>query len=168
MKPMLLDKCHLVRLLARGSGLDHQRCRPKSFLSAVAIAFVLQSPIPCVDPWQSPFSLRIFCSRPQQAKSSTSSSLNPCRFGELDADAGWTKLLHLGALRNTNRRRLSEFGPDSGCDSIGDWPQADANLSAGLASCSRAVMKKRHHLDLALLALVSSPPITIRFAVAAF
>lgn len=46
-------------------------------------------------------------------------------FGELDADAGWTKQLHLGALRNTNRRRLSEFGPDTGYDSIGDYPQAE-------------------------------------------
>jgi glucuronate isomerase len=45
--------------------------------------------------------------------------------GELDADAGWTQQLHLGALRNTNRRRLAEFGPDTGYDSIGDWPQAE-------------------------------------------
>jgi glucuronate isomerase len=45
--------------------------------------------------------------------------------GELDADAGWTKQLHLGALRNANRRRLAEFGPDTGYDSIGDWPQAE-------------------------------------------
>jgi glucuronate isomerase len=46
-------------------------------------------------------------------------------FGELDADAGWTKQLHLGALRNTNRRRLAEFGADTGYDSIGDYPQAE-------------------------------------------
>jgi glucuronate isomerase len=46
-------------------------------------------------------------------------------FGELDADAGWTKQLHLGALRNANRRRLAESGPDTGYDSIGDWPQAE-------------------------------------------
>ena len=46
--------------------------------------------------------------------------------GELDADAGWTQQLHLGALRNTNRRRLKEFGPDTGYDSIGDWPQAES------------------------------------------
>jgi glucuronate isomerase len=46
--------------------------------------------------------------------------------GELDADAGWTKQLHLGALRNTNRRRLAEFGPDTGYDSIGDYPQAES------------------------------------------
>ena len=46
-------------------------------------------------------------------------------FGDLDAEAGWTQQLHLGALRNTNRRRLAEFGPDTGYDSIGDWPQAE-------------------------------------------
>jgi hypothetical protein len=46
-------------------------------------------------------------------------------FAESDAGAGWTKQLHLGALRNTNRRRLAEFGPDTGYDSIGDWPQAE-------------------------------------------
>jgi glucuronate isomerase len=46
-------------------------------------------------------------------------------FGELDADTGWITQLHLGALRNTNRRRLAEFGPDTGYDSIGDWPQAE-------------------------------------------
>ena len=46
-------------------------------------------------------------------------------FGELDADAGWTKQLHLGALRSANRRRLTECGPDTGYDSIGDWPQAE-------------------------------------------
>jgi len=45
--------------------------------------------------------------------------------GELDADAGWTKRLHLGALRNTNRRRLAELGADTGYDSIGDWLQAE-------------------------------------------
>ena len=45
--------------------------------------------------------------------------------GELDADAGWTKRLHPGALRNTNRRRLAELGADTGYDSIGDWLQAE-------------------------------------------
>jgi glucuronate isomerase len=45
-------------------------------------------------------------------------------FGVLDAERGWTKQLHLGALRSTNSRRLRELGPDTGFDSIGDWPQA--------------------------------------------
>jgi glucuronate isomerase len=47
-------------------------------------------------------------------------------FGRLDAEKGWTKQLHLGARRNNNTRRFQEIGPDTGFDSIGDWPQADA------------------------------------------
>jgi glucuronate isomerase len=47
-------------------------------------------------------------------------------FGRLDAEKGWTKQLHLGARRNGNSRRFREIGPDTGFDSIGDWPQADA------------------------------------------
>jgi glucuronate isomerase len=47
-------------------------------------------------------------------------------FGHLDASRNWTKQLHLGALRNVNTRRQSELGPDTGFDSIGDWPQAAA------------------------------------------
>lgn len=45
-------------------------------------------------------------------------------FGRLDAEKGWTKQLHLGAMRSTNTRALREIGPDTGFDSIGDWPQA--------------------------------------------
>ncbi len=47
-------------------------------------------------------------------------------FGRLDAEKGWTKQLHLGARRSNNTRRLREMGPDTGWDSIGDWPQIDA------------------------------------------
>ena len=52
-------------------------------------------------------------------------------FGRLDAEKGWTKQLHLGALRNNNRRLHKLVGTDIGCDSIGDWPQA-VQLSAYL------------------------------------
>ncbi len=45
-------------------------------------------------------------------------------FGRLDAARGWTKQLHLGALRNNNRRLQERLGADSGVDSIGDFPQA--------------------------------------------
>jgi glucuronate isomerase len=45
-------------------------------------------------------------------------------FGRLDADRGWTKQLHLGALRNNNNRLMKRLGADSGVDSIGDFPQA--------------------------------------------
>lgn len=47
-------------------------------------------------------------------------------FGHLDAARGWTKQLHLGALRNVNSRMLAALGPDTGFDSIGDWPQVRA------------------------------------------
>jgi len=47
-------------------------------------------------------------------------------FGRLDAEKGWTKQLHLGALRNANTRMIRRVGPDTGFDSIGDWPQAQA------------------------------------------
>lgn len=47
-------------------------------------------------------------------------------FGRLDAEKGWTKQLHLGALRNVNTRMLREIGRDIGFDCIGQWPQAAA------------------------------------------
>ena len=47
-------------------------------------------------------------------------------FGRWDAARGWTKQLHLGALRNNNTRLLTKLGPDTGFDSIGDFPQAAA------------------------------------------
>ena len=47
-------------------------------------------------------------------------------FGRLDARRGWTKQLHLGALRNNNTRLLRQLGPDTGFDSIGDFPQAQS------------------------------------------
>jgi glucuronate isomerase len=45
-------------------------------------------------------------------------------FGHLDAEKGWTKQLHLGALRSVNSRLTGDLGPDTGFDCIGDWPQA--------------------------------------------
>jgi len=47
-------------------------------------------------------------------------------FGRLDAEKSWTKQLHLGALRSVNTRRTEELGPNTGFDSIGDHPQAEA------------------------------------------
>jgi len=44
--------------------------------------------------------------------------------GRLDAERGWTKQLHLGALRNNNARLLRKLGADAGVDSIGDFAQA--------------------------------------------
>ena len=45
-------------------------------------------------------------------------------FGRLDAKRSWTKQLHLGPIRNVRSRGLEQLGPDTGHDSIGDWPQA--------------------------------------------
>ena len=42
----------------------------------------------------------------------------------MDAAAGWTMQIHMGALRNVNPRRLADLGPDTGFDVIGDFPQA--------------------------------------------
>lgn len=41
---------------------------------------------------------------------------------------GWVQQFHLGALRNNNSRMYELLGPDTGWDSIGDYPQAQ-NLS---------------------------------------
>jgi glucuronate isomerase len=46
--------------------------------------------------------------------------------GRLDSEAGWTKQLHLGARRNASTRAHQRLGPDTGYDSIGDWPQAES------------------------------------------
>lgn len=38
----------------------------------------------------------------------------------LNAKAGWTMQLHIGATRNANRRLFASYGPDGGADSISD------------------------------------------------
>lgn len=45
--------------------------------------------------------------------------------GKEYARRNWIFQLHLGALRNNNERGLRELGPDTGFDSIGDYPQAE-------------------------------------------
>jgi len=37
---------------------------------------------------------------------------------------GWVQQFHVGALRNNSSRMLRELGPDTGFDSIGEFPQA--------------------------------------------
>jgi glucuronate isomerase len=44
-------------------------------------------------------------------------------FARLDAEKGWTKQLHLGALRNVNSTARRQIGQDSGYDTVGDFPQ---------------------------------------------
>ena len=47
-------------------------------------------------------------------------------FGRWNAEKGWSMQLHLGARRNNNTRLFESLGPDTGFDSIGDYPQVDA------------------------------------------
>lgn len=47
-------------------------------------------------------------------------------FAEWDWEKGWIQQYHLGALRNNNARGLKELGPDTGWDSICDFPQGKA------------------------------------------
>ncbi|MFT4024936.1 MAG: glucuronate isomerase, partial [Flavihumibacter sp.] len=47
-------------------------------------------------------------------------------FAQWDHAAGWVQQYHLGALRNNNRRKMQQLGPDTGWDSIGDWAQASS------------------------------------------
>ncbi|WP_462255136.1 glucuronate isomerase [Ferruginibacter sp.] len=47
-------------------------------------------------------------------------------FAKWDHEKGWVQQFHLGALRNNNARMLSQLGPDTGWDSIGDFSQSKA------------------------------------------
>lgn len=42
-------------------------------------------------------------------------------FAVMDADKNWAQQYHVGVIRNTNTRMLSELGPDTGYDTIGDF-----------------------------------------------
>ena len=44
--------------------------------------------------------------------------------GKIYHAKGWTQQYHLGAIRNNSERMMHELGPDTGFDSIGDFPQA--------------------------------------------
>jgi len=44
-------------------------------------------------------------------------------FALLDHARGWVQQFHLGAMRNNNTRAARTLGPDTGFDSIGDYPQ---------------------------------------------
>ena len=47
-------------------------------------------------------------------------------FAKWDCEKGWVQQFHLGALRNNNARMMQSLGPDTGWDSIGDFPQGRA------------------------------------------
>jgi glucuronate isomerase len=45
-------------------------------------------------------------------------------FGLMDHARNWTQQFHVGALRSVNTRLLKVLGPDTGFDTMGDWPIA--------------------------------------------
>lgn len=45
-------------------------------------------------------------------------------FAIMDHEKGWAQQFHIGAIRNNNSRMLSQLGPDTGYDSIGDFEVA--------------------------------------------
>ncbi|MDE1191927.1 MAG: glucuronate isomerase [Arachidicoccus sp.] len=47
------------------------------------------------------------------------------QFAEWDFEKNWVQQYHLGALRNNNARLQKILGADVGCDSIGDFKQAE-------------------------------------------
>ncbi len=46
-------------------------------------------------------------------------------FAEWDWEKNWVQQYHLGPLRSVNSRMLRQFGPNTGWDSMGDFPQAN-------------------------------------------
>lgn len=49
--------------------------------------------------------------------------------GRWNAEREWTMQLHLAPVRNPNSRYFAQLGPDSGFDTIGDWPQGESLLA---------------------------------------
>jgi len=47
-------------------------------------------------------------------------------FAVMDFEKGWVQQFHIGAMRNNNLKMLKNLGPDTGFDSIGDLPIANA------------------------------------------
>ncbi len=58
------------------------------------------------------------------------------QLAEIYYEKGWVMQFHLGAIRNVNTYILNTLGPDTGCDSTGDYPQAQA-LAAFLGELSQ-------------------------------
>jgi glucuronate isomerase len=47
-------------------------------------------------------------------------------FAVMDHARGWVQQFHLGAMRNLSARAVRRIGPDTGYDSVGDFPQGEA------------------------------------------
>lgn len=70
---------------------------------------------------------------------------------------GWVQQFHLGALRNNNKRMLAQLGPDTGWDSIGDYPQAQSiskflNTLDGKDKLTKTILYNLNPSDNAMMA----------------
>ena len=74
------------------------------------------------------------CVQPDQAEGFAGFMLT--QLAEIYYEKGWVMQFHLGAIRNVNTYILNTLGPDTGCDSTGDYPQAQA-LAAFLGELSQ-------------------------------
>ncbi len=77
----------------------------------------------------------------------------------LDAQAGWVRQLHIGALRNPNAAMFAALGPDTGFDAIADFPYAQPladHLSALAAdgALPRTILYNLNPKDTVMLAVL--------------
>lgn len=77
----------------------------------------------------------------------------------LDAETGWVRQLHIGALRNPNAPMFAALGPDTGFDAIADFPYAEPlarHLSALAAdgALPRTILYNLNPKDTAMLAVL--------------
>ena len=80
-------------------------------------------------------------------------------FARLDAETGWVRQLHIGALRNPNAAMFAKLGPDTGFDAIADFPYAEplaAHLSALAAdgALPRTILYNLNPKDTTMLAVL--------------
>jgi len=100
------DDFHAVGCRLSDHGLDHCYATPCSDSAAAAIFDKARN------------------SKPVCEEEATSfASLMMLFFARLDAEKGWTKQLHLGALRNVNSAASKAIGRDTGYDTVADFPQ---------------------------------------------
>jgi len=77
--------------------------------------------------------------RPEKQEKEKFQSAILLHLAEWNHERSWVQQFHLGALRNNNERMLAKLGPDTGWDSIGDFPQA-----RGLSFFLNTLDKKNH------------------------
>jgi len=77
--------------------------------------------------------------RPEKQEKEKFQSAILLHLAEWNHERNWVQQFHLGALRNNNERMLAKLGPDTGWDSIGDFPQA-----RGLSFFLNTLDKKNH------------------------